>query len=139
MSPVSSLYTVLQLIKVIGTQDMLRRELPSEQEECAPTICLTEILTLPRLPSLFPIFQYIIDVYQTGSASALASLTFTRYIVSGGAVMFTTPMYRSLGTHWALSLLAFLSLVFSFIPWLFYFFGKRVRTWSRYTPPVEDE
>lgn len=32
-------------------------------------------------------YQYIIDVYGTGSASALASLTFVRYVASGGAAM----------------------------------------------------
>lgn len=32
-------------------------------------------------------YQFIMDVYGTGSASALASLTFVRYLASGGAAM----------------------------------------------------
>ena len=34
-------------------------------------------------------YAYCIDVYKAGSATVLGSLTFVRYIVSGGAVMFT--------------------------------------------------
>ncbi|GAA5980298.1 hypothetical protein JCM11641_005534 [Rhodosporidiobolus odoratus] len=81
-------------------------------------------------------YQYIIDAYLSTAASALATLTFVRYPISGGAVMFTGPMYRSLGRHWAMSLLAFLSLVMSVIPFIFYAYGARIRSWSRYTPKV---
>ncbi|BGP12789.1 hypothetical protein JCM10213_007303 [Rhodosporidiobolus nylandii] len=81
-------------------------------------------------------YQYIIDAYLSTAASALATLTFVRYPISGGAVMFTGPMYRSLGRHWAMSLLGFLSLVMSAIPFVFYAYGPRIRSWSRYAPKV---
>jgi len=82
-------------------------------------------------------YQYIIDAYLSTAASALSTLTLVRYPISGAAVMFTGPMFTSLGTHWALSLLAFLSLVISLIPWAFYFWGPKIRSWSRYTPKVK--
>ncbi|GAA5887483.1 hypothetical protein JCM6882_001424 [Rhodosporidiobolus microsporus] len=81
-------------------------------------------------------YQYIIDTYLATAASALAVFTFVRYPISGGAVMFTTPMYKNLGRHWALSLLGFLSLLLSAIPFVFFFYGPRIRSWSRYTPKV---
>lgn len=77
-------------------------------------------------------YQYVIDVYGTGSASALASLTFVRYVASGGAVMFARPLYNNLGARWAQTLLAFISLAFYPVPFIFYFYGKKIRSWSRY-------
>ncbi|GAA5887480.1 hypothetical protein JCM6882_001423 [Rhodosporidiobolus microsporus] len=81
-------------------------------------------------------YQYIIDAYLSTAASALAVLTFVRYPISGGAVLFTGPMYKNLGRHWALSLLGFLSIAMSAIPFVFFFYGPRIRSWSRYTPKV---
>ncbi|GAA6001804.1 hypothetical protein JCM10207_002328 [Rhodosporidiobolus poonsookiae] len=81
-------------------------------------------------------YQYMIDAYLATAASALAVLTFVRYPISGGAVLFTGPMYKSLGRHWAMSLLAFISLAMSAIPFVFYRYGPRIRSWSRYTPKV---
>ncbi|GAA5857247.1 hypothetical protein JCM8547_009396 [Rhodosporidiobolus lusitaniae] len=81
-------------------------------------------------------YQYIIDAYLSTAASALATLTFVRYPISGGAVMFTGPMYKSLGRHWAMSLLGFLSLAMSAIPFMFFKYGPKIRSWSRYTPKV---
>lgn len=77
-------------------------------------------------------YQYIIDVYGTGSASALAALTLVRYCASAGAAMFAQPMYRSLNPRWAQTLLAFISLAFTPVPWVFYVYGKRIRRWSRF-------
>lgn len=70
--------------------------------------------------------------------------------------MFTPPMYRHLSEpspppvphntsrlssllfhstapRWALTLLACLAFALSFVPWLFYFSGARIRSWSRWT------
>jgi hypothetical protein len=52
----------------------------------------------------------------------------------GGSVMFTGPMYEDLGNHWALTLFAFLSLIISIIPSVFYFWGPKIRSLSKYTP-----
>lgn len=41
-------------------------------------------------------------------------------------------MYRSLGPRWAQTVLAFISLAFTAVPWIFYFYGQRIRRWSRY-------
>ncbi|GAA5869677.1 hypothetical protein JCM1840_000555 [Sporobolomyces johnsonii] len=81
-------------------------------------------------------YQYIIDAYHATAASGLSALTFVRYPISGGSVLFTGPMFSRLGSHWALTLLAFISLAASFIPWVFYFYGPKIRSWSRYAPSI---
>ncbi|GAA6032775.1 hypothetical protein JCM8097_000783 [Rhodosporidiobolus ruineniae] len=81
-------------------------------------------------------YQYMIDAYLSTAASALAVLTFVRYPISGGSTLFTGPMYRNLGRHWAMSLLGFLSILMSLIPFVFYRYGPNIRSWSRYTPKV---
>ncbi|KZT25364.1 MFS general substrate transporter [Neolentinus lepideus HHB14362 ss-1] len=83
-------------------------------------------------------YQYIIDAYESYAASALSSLTLIRYNVSGGAVLWTTPMFKRLGNHWALSLLGFLSILLSFVPWIFYVWGAKIRSWSRYAKHTGD-
>ncbi|KAM0752488.1 MFS general substrate transporter [Meredithblackwellia eburnea MCA 4105] len=54
----------------------------------------------------------------------------------GAAVMFTGPLFEKLGDHWALTFLALLSLLISFVPLIFYFKGATIRSWSRYAPKV---
>lgn len=77
-------------------------------------------------------YQYIIESYGIYSASALASVTLIRYLAAGGMVVAASPMYENLGVHWALTLLAFLSLLLVPVPFFFYRYGKRIRNWSRY-------
>lgn len=43
-------------------------------------------------------------------------------------------MFQRLGTQWALTLLAFLSLAFMPIPFLFYYYGERIRAKSTFAP-----
>ncbi|BGP23112.1 MFS transporter [Rhodotorula toruloides] len=78
-------------------------------------------------------YQYLIDSYGHAAASAMSATTFLRYPVAGASVLFTRPMYHHLDRHWALSLLAGLALVMSFIPFIFYLTGRKIRRWSRWT------
>ncbi|GJN87159.1 hypothetical protein Rhopal_000104-T1 [Rhodotorula paludigena] len=80
-------------------------------------------------------FLYLIDSYGHAAASALSSNSFLRYPIAGGAVLFIGPMYARLNPHWALTLLGSISLVMSCIPFVFYRYGCRIRSWSRYTVP----
>ncbi|KAH8682698.1 major facilitator superfamily domain-containing protein [Xylariales sp. PMI_506] len=74
----------------------------------------------------YSVNNYIIDT-QKYAASALAAKVFLRS--GGGAAfpLFTTQMYHRLGLNWASWLLAFIGVGMTFIPYLFYFFGARVR------------
>jgi DHA1 family multidrug resistance protein-like MFS transporter len=76
---------------------------------------------------------YIIDVYLTSSASALAANTFVRSFVAAGFPLFAPAMYDRLGVAWATSLLGFLCTALVPAPIIFYYYGERVRAMSKYT------
>lgn len=78
--------------------------------------------------------SYIIDVYLMYANSALAGNTLVRSLAGGGFPMFAVPMYHKLGVDWATSLLAFLALAFLPCPLLFFIYGKKIRSWSKYSP-----
>lgn len=51
----------------------------------------------------------------------------SRHTFGVGFPLFITQMYKSLGIGWASSLLAFISLALVPIPYVFYFYGPRLR------------
>ena len=78
-------------------------------------------------------YQYIIDSYETFSASALASVTLIRYVAAGGMVEVAIPMYSNLGVHWTLTILGALAALMVPVPYLFYAYGEKIRARSKYT------
>jgi len=76
---------------------------------------------------------YLIDTYgaQYG-ASALAANAFMRYIFGTAFPLFTLQMYQKLGTGWATSLLAFVTIAMLPIPWLLFRYGGWIRSYSIY-------
>ncbi|KAK9311642.1 major facilitator superfamily domain-containing protein [Lipomyces starkeyi] len=83
--------------------------------------------------------NYIVDSYQHHAASALAAKTFLRSIWGAAVSLFTIQMYHRLGNEWAGSLLAFLSLACCAIPYLFYFYGAKIRSHSKYAYSREED
>ena len=83
--------------------------------------------------------NYLVDSYQHQAASALAAKTFLRSFWGAAVVLFTTQMYDRLGYQWASSLLAFISLACCTIPYVFFFYGARIRRRSRYAYSGDDE
>lgn len=79
-----------------------------------------------------PANNYIVDSYQHYAASALAAKTLVRSIWGACVPLFTIQMYHRLGYEWASSLMAFISLACCAIPYLFYIYGARIRTYSKY-------
>jgi multidrug resistance protein len=75
----------------------------------------------------YAVNNYIIDSYQKYAASALAAKVFLRS--GGGAAfpLFTTQMYDRLGLQWASWLLAFIGVAMVLIPYVFYWFGGKLR------------
>jgi ABC-type transport system involved in cytochrome bd biosynthesis fused ATPase/permease subunit len=55
-----------------------------------------------------------------------------RYLVSGGMVMATRPMYVGIGVHWTLTLLGCLSVILLPMPWVFHKYGEKLRERSPY-------
>ncbi|KAL4735754.1 MFS transporter [Aspergillus similis] len=77
---------------------------------------------------------YLTKVYgATYGASAPAANGLLRYLVGGSFPLFTVAMYNNLGFSWASTLLGFVAAGFAPLPWVFYYFGARVRGKSAYT------
>lgn len=76
-------------------------------------------------------YQYVIDVYKLKAASALASVTLLRYTVAGGMVIVSIPMFKNMGVHWALTLMACLSTLLTVVPYAFYIWGPKIRLMSK--------
>ncbi|CAH2352205.1 probable drug/proton antiporter Yhk8p [[Candida] railenensis] len=79
------------------------------------------------------IFGYTVDAYRLYTASAMATNSFTRSIMSGVFPLFALQMYEGLGVHWATTLLACFACVLIPIPFLFYKYGESLRSKSKYT------
>ncbi|KAL1411387.1 hypothetical protein Q8F55_002343 [Vanrija albida] len=77
---------------------------------------------------------YLIDAYELFAASALASAAVMRAVFAAIFPLFTTYMYANLGLHWAGTLVAFLSLMCTPMPFLFHRYGAVLRRNSKYAP-----
>ncbi|KAI8938782.1 hypothetical protein NX059_004645 [Plenodomus lindquistii] len=83
--------------------------------------------------------NYLVDSYQHQAASALAAKTFLRSFWGAAVVLFTNQMYDRLGYQWASSLIAFIGLACCAIPFVFYFYGARIRARSHYAYSEDEE
>ncbi|WWC85172.1 uncharacterized protein L201_000029 [Kwoniella dendrophila CBS 6074] len=79
------------------------------------------------------ITQYLIDAYGPYAASALAGSTLIRYSVAGLVSLAFPKAYETLGNQWATSLFAFLGLALTPAPFIFYVYGRRIRSRCTYT------
>lgn len=79
-----------------------------------------------------PANNYIVDSYQHYAASGLAAKTFVRSIWGACVPLFTIQMYHRLGYEWASTLMAFISLACCTIPFGFYYYGAKIRSFSKY-------
>lgn len=79
-----------------------------------------------------PANNYIVDSYQHFAASGLAAKTLVRSLWGACVPLFTIQMYHRLGYEWALSLMAFIALGCCLIPYVFFFYGARIRRYSKY-------
>ncbi|PYH45629.1 MFS transporter [Aspergillus saccharolyticus JOP 1030-1] len=80
--------------------------------------------------------NYIIDVYLMFANSAIAANTLIRSSLGGAFPLFATQMYDKLGVDWASSLLGFITLAMIPIPILFFFYGKKLRAMSKFSPKL---
>lgn len=76
---------------------------------------------------------YMLEVYgaKYGASSSGAS-SLSRYTLSAAFPLFITQMYEALGVAWATSLLGFMSVAMAPIPWVFYYYGPKLRARSSY-------
>lgn len=78
------------------------------------------------------LLNYVGDTYMTFSASAMAAISCARSTGSATLPFAAVPMYDRLGVHWASSLLGFVSLALSVVPFLFVAYGERLKAGSRF-------
>ena len=76
---------------------------------------------------------YMVDCYgPLYGASAMASNGLARYTYAAAFPLFSIQMFDGLGTSWAASLLGFFSLLLLPIPFVFFRFGPKIRSYSPY-------
>lgn len=80
---------------------------------------------------------YLIDTFDTYTASAMAANAFVRSILGAAFPLLVGPMYHSLGIPCGTSLLGFLAVALIPIPYIFYFDGKQLRAQGRYSGGAE--
>ncbi|KAI3480670.1 hypothetical protein L1887_57147 [Cichorium endivia] len=88
--------------------------------------------------SLFLIVSdYTVSSYSIYAASAIAAQSFLREFLSGAFTLITEPMYHNVGYQWATSILAFIGVPLSVIPFLFYKFGPTIRRRSSFAKELQ--
>lgn len=73
------------------------------------------------------LLNYLGDSYGAYTASAMATAACTRSICGALLPLAAKPMYSRLGIGWASSLLGFVTLGLSVIPFVFALYGERIR------------
>lgn len=77
--------------------------------------------------------NYLIDSFHRWSASALAANTFARSILAAVLPLLIPAMYRRLGNGWAFSVLGVIAVLNIPMPFVFWFYGPRIRKMGKYT------
>ncbi|KAH0529208.1 hypothetical protein TsFJ059_003978 [Trichoderma semiorbis] len=90
------------------------------------------IFGLGNLLVFTSVFTFLVDAYPMYAASALAANAFVRCSFAAVFPLFGTQMYNKLGFQWASSLLAFLTVAMMPFPYLFFKYGKKIRSKSRF-------
>ncbi|KAK7468768.1 hypothetical protein VKT23_003269 [Stygiomarasmius scandens] len=79
------------------------------------------------------LFNYIIDTYLAMAASALSANTVVRSLFGAAFPLFATQMFEALGPRWASSLLGFVALAMTPIPFIFLKYGAKLRARSKFS------
>ena len=77
---------------------------------------------------IMPVTTYLIEVFRQFAASAVGANAFLRSLVGGLLPLCASRLYARLGLGWGNTLLAFIILVFTPLPILFYKNGEKLRS-----------
>ncbi|KIM30841.1 hypothetical protein M408DRAFT_271319 [Serendipita vermifera MAFF 305830] len=77
------------------------------------------------------VVAYLMDTYQTYTASAIGASVVLRSLLGAFFPLFTAGLFKKIGNQWGASLFAFLAMLCMPLPFLFYYFGQRVRMNSK--------
>ena len=76
--------------------------------------------------------MYLVDAYTVYAASVTASSTILRCLFGALLPLAGDAMYDALGVGWGTSVLGFISIAFIPLPFIFYFYGQRIRETKRF-------
>ncbi|KAF4446961.1 hypothetical protein F53441_9432 [Fusarium austroafricanum] len=83
------------------------------------------------------VFNYLADTYHGYASSALAAQSLCRNLVGGVFPLITAKMIKSLTLKGTGGLLGGLGLLLTAIPWLLYFYGRKIRARSPFAKEME--
>ena len=83
------------------------------------------------------LLNYVTDAYMIFAASAMSATSICRSVFGAVLPLAARPMYQKLGIPWASSLLGFLSLGMSIIPFAFIKYGDRLRANSTFCQELQ--
>lgn len=78
------------------------------------------------------LLNYVTDAYEIYAASGMSATSCCRSVFGAILPLAARPMYQRLGIPWASSLLGFLSLGMTIIPFAFIKYGDRIRANSKF-------
>ncbi|KAL6709587.1 hypothetical protein ACN47E_001522 [Coniothyrium glycines] len=90
----------------------------------------TAIVGFGLLMAFMPATTYLVDVFTVHAASAMAASTVLRSIAGAFIPLSSQTMYEQMGYGWGNSLLGFIALLLTPIPFLFTKYGERIRARS---------
>ncbi|KAF2705484.1 citrinin biosynthesis transporter CtnC [Pleomassaria siparia CBS 279.74] len=99
-----------------------------------PQVLSTALIGLGCMVPFWQGMSYLIDCYGFYSNSAIAVNTMIRSVFGAFFPLFTPIMYHNLGVPWATSLLGFICVAFLPVPVLFYIYGAKIRSKSKWAP-----
>ncbi|XXG99865.1 hypothetical protein Hte_006206 [Hypoxylon texense] len=89
----------------------------------------TFIVGFGGLFAILPAQTYLVDAFGSeGAASAIAANVIIRSPFGAFLTFAAPPLYKNLGLGWGNSVLGFITLAFTPVPWLFYHYGEYLRT-----------
>jgi hypothetical protein len=92
----------------------------------------TGLVGFGMLASFLPIQTYLVDAFTEHAASVTASMTVVRSLIGAFLPLAGPAMYARLGLGWGNSVLGFISLAMLPFPVVFYYYGKRIRTYPMF-------
>ncbi|KAF2849323.1 MFS general substrate transporter [Plenodomus tracheiphilus IPT5] len=93
-------------------------------------IIATGIFGFGMLMTFMPANTYLVDVYTVHAASAMAAITVLRSFLAALIPLSGPTMYEAMGYGWGNSMLGFIALSLTPIPFLFIKYGEQIRARS---------
>ncbi|KAI1386238.1 MFS general substrate transporter [Hypoxylon trugodes] len=75
--------------------------------------------------------NYIADSYTNVAASAIAAFLIPSFLIAAACCHIGIVMFNNLGAKWAMATLGFISFGLVALVYVLYFFGPRIRKWSK--------